>query len=79
MSLLPIVFLVASVAALIYGYIQNNRNIMLAAALTLFLSVGLREFIRDVRNAQEEFGAGFRDGWAAGAPPKSEASGVDRK
>jgi hypothetical protein len=78
MSLLPIVFFAASVAALIYGYIQNNRNVMLAAALALFLSVGLREFVRDVRNAQEEFGAGFRDGWA-GAAPKSEASGVDRK
>jgi hypothetical protein len=78
MRLLPIAFFIASVAALVYGYIRNNRNIMLAAALALFLSVGVHEFIRDVRGAKEEFQAGFREGWTA-AQPKSGASGADRK
>ena len=79
MNLLPIVFLVASVAALIYGYIQNNRNIMLAAALTLFLSVVFANSFAMFATPRRSL-EGWLSRWVGGgAPPKSEASGVDRK
>lgn len=80
MSVLTSAAFVASVAALIYGYTRNNRNIMLAAALALFLSAGLGEFVEDVRDARQDFQAGFREGWEAAAPrAPSEASRAQGK
>ena len=74
MDISGIAIFVACVVILIYGYVRNNRNMMLGAAIALFLSTGLREFLRDAREAQTDFQAGFRDGWAAAGKAKSQAS-----
>ena len=74
MTIAGIAIFVACVVVLMYGYVRNNRNMMLGAAIALFLSTGLREFLRDAKEAQTGFQAGFRDGWEAAGKAKSEAS-----
>ena len=44
MAISGIAIFVACVVILLYGYLRNNRNMMLCAAIALFLSTGLREF-----------------------------------
>jgi hypothetical protein len=74
MTISGIAIFVACVIILIYGYVKNNRNLMLAAAIALFLSTGLREFLSDAREAQRNAQAGFRDGYEAAQKAKSQAS-----
>ena len=79
MDISGIAIFVACVIVLIYGYVKNDRNMMLVAAIALFLSAGLRDFLRDAREASQEAQAGFRDGWEASQRAKFEAASAPKK
>ncbi len=48
MHYLEIVMFVVGVVLLVYGYRKNNRNILLTAAITLFVSAGIESFAAGV-------------------------------
>ena len=74
--ILNLMVLVVCFIALIYGYVQNNRNIMLGAAVALLLSAGIGESVREIR---EGFQAGYSDGRKAANSAASTASSTPGK
>jgi hypothetical protein len=74
--ILNLAVLVVCFIALIYGYVQNNRNIMLGAAIALLLSAGFGESVRQIR---EGFQAGYSAGREAAKGAASTASSTPGK
>ncbi|KAF1694564.1 hypothetical protein [Pseudoxanthomonas koreensis] len=58
MYVIEIVLFVIGLVLLVMGYRRNHRNLMLCAAITLFLSAGLGPMV-------EGFSEGYRDSRAA--------------
>jgi hypothetical protein len=73
---LNLVVFVVCLIALVYGYVRNNRNIMLGAGVALLLSTGLGE---SVRQAREGFQAGYREGREAASSAASNAASAQGK